>query len=57
MREVLERAEKKQSRGVRDDDEVSQLRSTKRDLEALENEVEADFTATGQHLKDANFPS
>ncbi|CAG9931716.1 hypothetical protein [Candidatus Nitrotoga arctica] len=57
MREILERAENKQSRDERDDDEVKQLRSTKRDLEALESEVEADFIAIGQHLKDAKLPA
>ncbi|WP_239189514.1 hypothetical protein, partial [Candidatus Nitrotoga sp. HW29] len=57
MREILEHAENKQSRGERDDDEVKQLRSTKRDLETIESEVEADFIATGQHLKDANLPA
>ncbi len=57
MREILERAENKQSRGERDDDEVKQLRSTKRNLETIESEVEADFIATGQHLKDANLPA
>jgi hypothetical protein len=57
LREILERAENKQSRGERDDDEVKQLRTTKHNLEALENEVEADFIATGQHLKDANLPA
>jgi transglutaminase-like putative cysteine protease len=57
MRDLLERAEKKQTRGERDDDEVQQLRSQKRELDAMESEVEADFIATGQHLKEAHLPA
>jgi transglutaminase-like putative cysteine protease/multisubunit Na+/H+ antiporter MnhC subunit len=57
MREVLERAEKKQKRGERDDDEIQQLRTQKTELDAMESQVEADFKATEQHLKDANLPA
>jgi hypothetical protein len=56
MRELLERAETKQKRGERDDAEVSQLRSSKLELEAMETEVDADFTATEQHLKSHQLP-
>jgi RHS repeat-associated protein len=56
MRELLERAEAKESRGERDDAEIKQLRSTKLELEAMEIEVAADFTATEQHLKNNRLP-
>jgi len=56
LREVVERADAKQKRGERDDDEIGQLRSQKRELDALKNEVEAGFAETEQHLKDAHLP-
>ncbi len=55
MRDVLERARDKQSRAESDDIEVAQLRTQKTELESIEADVDAEFTAVGQHLQDNNL--
>ena len=57
MRELLQRAVAKQSRSESDDAEISQLRSKKLELDAIETAVEADFTAVEQQLKNNNLPA
>lgn len=57
IRDGLQTAKSKQEQGQSTDDEVSQVRAQKAELDALEADVEADFNAVGQHLSDHNLPA
>lgn len=56
LRETTRRAHDKETKAQNDDAEVAQLRTRKTELETIETEVDAEFTAVGQHLIDNNLP-
>jgi Transglutaminase-like superfamily len=57
IKESLLSAESKHKSGKRADDEVVRIRNKKKDLDALDADVEAEFLKTEQHLKDKKLPA
>lgn len=57
IRDGLQVAKTKQEQGQSPDDDIALVRAQKAELDALEADVEADFAAVGQHLRDHNLPT
>ena len=57
IKESLLSAEAKHKTGKRADDEVVRIRGKKKELDALDADVEAEFLKTEQHLKDKKLPA